>query len=140
MSNGKYCNSCNVFKSYGEFHRDRAASDGRKSTCKDCRHEHRVSTDAKISDAKYRVSDKGVTSAKKYRSKRDSGILARAKRLAHRAIQSAIEAGHMKSASSLKCADCGDDARDYHHESYEEEKWLDVEPLCRSCHMARHRQ
>ena len=60
------------------------------------------------------------------------------RRKAREAVNTAVRYGKIPRASSLKCADCSNDAREYHHESYEPECWLDVVPLCAFCHKARH--
>jgi hypothetical protein len=49
-----------------------------------------------------------------------------------------VKNGTMPHAWELTCADCGGQARDYHHEDYD--KPMKVVPLCRSCHKKRHRQ
>jgi len=39
------------------------------------------------------------------------------------------------------CENCGDDYRvQAHHESYEEDRWLDIVWLCDKCHKKRHKQ
>ena len=38
--------------------------------------------------------------------------------------------------SVFTCSDCVDRAQEYHHEDYS--LWWSVEPLCKSCHLARH--
>jgi len=51
-----------------------------------------------------------------------------------------VSAGRMANPQSLSCADCGKTAKDYHHESYAKKDHLNVIPLCRSCHVNRHKQ
>jgi len=57
---------------------------------------------------------------------------------AAKAVRDAIKRKQIKPAKKCKCADCGQKAEHLHHESYAPEKWLDVVPLCRSCHRKRH--
>jgi hypothetical protein len=57
---------------------------------------------------------------------------------AKRALQDAKYRGVIPLASSLQCLDCNAPASEYHHESYAEEDWLKVIPLCYTCHRARH--
>ncbi len=54
---------------------------------------------------------------------------------AHRAIALAIKQGVMTRADTHKCTYCGGPAKDWHHYAgYEEENWLVVQAVCRSCH------
>lgn len=59
--------------------------------------------------------------------------------VARKFLSSTIGKGILPRAKTLMCADCGNPADEYHHHAgYEEEHWLDVVPLCRECHLARH--
>lgn len=53
-------------------------------------------------------------------------------------LNAIVSKGKLPPASSLPCKDCGQSAAEYHHESYERDKWLDVIPLCKPCHTSRH--
>lgn len=54
-------------------------------------------------------------------------------------MRSAISRGLLPQISTCTCVDCGAQAAEYHHHvGYEEAHWLDVIPLCRECHLARH--
>lgn len=55
---------------------------------------------------------------------------------AHQAVKRAIETGKLPPIDSVICADCGEaKAEEYHHTNgYEKEHWLNVTPLCLSCH------
>jgi hypothetical protein len=55
---------------------------------------------------------------------------------AHNAVNNAIKRGDLPRVLTCDCVDCGIQAADYHHEDYS--KPLDVEPLCRLCHVKRH--
>jgi hypothetical protein len=57
---------------------------------------------------------------------------------ARMAVKSAIEKGILPKLSTCVCLDCKKPASDYHHENYDEP--LTVIPLCRYCHIKRHRQ
>ena len=57
---------------------------------------------------------------------------------AAKAVREAIKQKQIKPARKCKCADCGAKAQHLHHESYAEKEWLNVVPLCRSCHKKRH--
>lgn len=54
------------------------------------------------------------------------------------AVNNAIKLGHMPRPDTLSCTDCGQPACEFHHESYAEKDWLNVIPLCKACHTARH--
>ena len=56
--------------------------------------------------------------------------------VAHDMVASAVRRGDLPRVSTCDCVDCGIQAADYHHEDYS--KPLDVEPLCRLCHVKRH--
>jgi len=58
--------------------------------------------------------------------------------MARRAVSKAIESGLLAPASGFSCVVCGGEASEYHHESYEPERWLDVVPVCVPCHRAIH--
>jgi hypothetical protein len=54
---------------------------------------------------------------------------------AHQAVYIAVKKGELPKQNTLKCTDCGKQARDYDHRDYT--KPLDVEPVCRSCNQLR---
>ncbi len=56
------------------------------------------------------------------------------------ALRKAVITGELPNIKTQICVDCGEPADDYHHHNgYEPEHWLDVIPLCRTCHRNRHR-
>lgn len=59
---------------------------------------------------------------------------------AHNAVTNAVRLGQLPRASTVMCAnpECEKSAKQYHHESYEQEDWLIVIPLCVPCHTAVH--
>lgn len=60
-----------------------------------------------------------------------------AQQRAHAAVAKAVRLGEMPRARELSCVDCAKPAVDYDHRDYS--KPLEVEPVCRRCHMARGR-
>lgn len=54
------------------------------------------------------------------------------------AIRTAVRRGDIPPANAHKCAECGEQASDFHHWSYEKDDWLDVVPYCHDCHMQLH--
>lgn len=60
------------------------------------------------------------------------------KRKAQYKVSNAVRAGILEKKTS--CENCGSEYRvQAHHESYEEDKWLDVVWLCNTCHKERHK-
>lgn len=55
-------------------------------------------------------------------------------------VNNAVQKGELRPISTQKCRDCGSQAQNYHHWSYEPEHWLDVTPLCRQCHVDVHKE
>ena len=61
----------------------------------------------------------------------------RAKIKARRIVNHAIKRGWLPRPDEVSCVDCGITAAEYHHENYS--KPMDVVPLCKGCHLARHK-
>lgn len=57
---------------------------------------------------------------------------------AKKAVSRAVERGELAPVKTLACAECGEQASNYHHPSYARSQWLTVVPLCRSCHSLVH--
>jgi len=53
---------------------------------------------------------------------------------AQEAVHTAIRRGDLAHAKTLTCVRCGDPATEYHHWSYERDRWLQVEAMCPTCH------
>ena len=70
MTDGKTCTKCKVFKSFGEFHRDKKRKDGFQFHCKSCVKEYQVANAdrKKMYDKRYYVAnaDKRKLHRKKY--------------------------------------------------------------------------
>ena len=58
------------------------------------------------------------------------------KHIAHVIVYKAVRRGDLPRVSTCDCVDCGIQAAEYHHEDYS--KPLEVEPLCKLCHVKRH--
>jgi hypothetical protein len=56
---------------------------------------------------------------------------------ARKQVHDAVKKGIILPVSQCICKDCGVTARDYHHENYLLP--LEVVPLCRGCHIKRHK-
>jgi hypothetical protein len=54
---------------------------------------------------------------------------------AHRVVQAAIKQGFLPKATTQRCTDCNEPAREYDHRDYVHP--LRVDPVCRACNMRR---
>ena len=70
------------------------------------------------------------------RGNRVSYLNNRERHLARTKVKVYADRGKIPKATDCKCADCGIQAQEYHHEDYS--KALDVIPLCKPCHIKRH--
>lgn len=57
---------------------------------------------------------------------------------ARSAVHRAVERCELLSVVDCVCEICGDEAHVYHHHDYAPGYWLDVIPLCTSCHKTLH--
>lgn len=151
----KRCSSCLVEKPESEFSKNRSRSDGLAHYCKEC---------ANAALRQWRENNRDTWREGKRRNYRNNvereQERARQRRLSnphplqrhnceyHRvnpdrrpavnAVNRAVLRGEMPPVASLQCQSCGNPAEEYHHHSYEQQHWLDVTPLCRSCHRLLH--
>lgn len=144
----KKCTKCQNTLPVDDFYDDRRKADGKRAVCKAC---HVASTGqyqkserghAVFIAAKTRYNHKPETQRKRViymRQQRISGKWADRESARH-AVNQAVVNGTLPLVSSVCCADCGAQAREYHHASYDQERWLDVIPLCKDCHVRRHAQ
>ena len=116
LKNGlKWCFRCKLWKQRSQFNTDRSRGDGLTASCADCRR------------VKIRRKRKDTILSKKIQSQAASAVSYEVKR------------GYMIPAKTLPCRDCGKSAQEYHHHlGYKKPHWLDVIPLCKSCHVQRH--
>lgn len=118
----KTCYICKKQKPISQFYRDRSTPDGRQYRCKEC---------DKAKSIKWQ-RESG------YNSEREKSKRQESQRKAKTAVKIAVKQGKLPNVKSISCVDCGEQAQEYHHWSYKEEHWLDVIPLCITCHKARH--
>ena len=121
----KLCPACETVKPLSAFNKDKQNKSGVSCYCRECR---------KAKNSQWAQKQKPLKKAynKAYREKN------RVKVLAHQAVTKAIRHGLMAPAEACECNDCRAPATELHHHSYDEDHWLDVVPLCRSCHTQRH--
>lgn len=137
----KVCTKCGEAKPITEFHRQAHSPDGLHPACKSCTNAQNRSI--------YKAHKLAHLEAKRrYRAQNPDARLATIRkydainamaRKAHRAVRHAIAVGDIRPVHECVCQRCGNQAEVYHHESYEPERWLDVQPLCRVCHGEIHR-
>jgi hypothetical protein len=142
MNEMKQCFKCKDWfpKDTDHFRRNCNKSDGFDNYCKPCRSEwnrlpHRRAGNT-IRHRRYVQSEKGRLKARRLEQKyqRENKHLNHA----HNAVLRAIKRGGLPRPTTLFCADCGLQAQEYHHWSYEPKHFLDVIPLCKDCHNSRH--
>ena len=80
------------------------------------------------SNQQYGHSPKGLATQKRRREKDVEKCAARC------AVSNAIRLGNIPKASDCICQTCPNQAKEYHHNSYSPEHFLDVIPLCMPCH------
>lgn len=108
------------------------------------RPERRIAARAAV--AKHRKTEKGKAAQRAYNTndaaRARHALLRNANRpmrLAHKAVTLAIYHKTLPKASECACTHCEKTAGDYHHHNgYDEQHWLDVIPLCKSCHRLAH--
>ena len=125
----KTCTQCGEEKDLSAFYKDQRRLDGVRSHCKQCHNDairrRRIGT--------YRPhANSNAEYFRTYRRNNPEKIKAKSK------VQIAIKRGELAPASACQCNDCSKPAVDLHHHSYEPKHWLDVVPLCASCHRIRH--
>ena len=127
----KPCPKCGMTKSLAEFSKRGAR---RKSHCKPCikvsRKRYNESAAGREHNKQYWQSASGKQSKRRWYLAccRTDAIKARS------AISVAVRMGKMPPAKNLACR-CGQPAQEYHHHlGYAKEHWLDVLPLCATCH------
>lgn len=151
----KVCSKCGKEKPCSDFVKNRSRSDGLAHYCKDCAYLARKLWQEKHPES-YRASKRKTywqnpererERSKQYREnnpevvghQNHEYVKNNPQRMhAVNAVNRLVAAGGMPPVASLACVECGGQANDYHHHSYEQKYWLDVVPLCRSCHRLVH--
>ena len=94
---------------------------------------YRTHGDGRAANTRYQQSEKGKIA---HRNSVDADRIRNPiKARARGAVGMAVYRGKIPAAKHLECIMCGDGARHYHHHhGYDKEFWLDVIPVCVSCH------
>lgn len=151
----KTCSKCELEKSINDFSKNRSRPDGYAHYCKTCAHEAHGAW-KKNHPTTYRAlkrkgyannpeRERGRAKEKRLRNPETEKQWHQRRRQEHpmkmhavNAVNRAIAAGSLPHISTKQCSSCGNQAYHYHHHSYEQNHWLDVIPLCRSCHRLIH--
>lgn len=149
----KQCRRCKEWKFAKNFANYKKAPDGLQYWCRQCQTEYSRTTQRKESISLYAQSKQGKINRNKRQKnflKTEKGKLYRSNKSkrhrardivgeqARHATNKAVKDGIIPRISTQKCQECGNQARHYHHWSYEKEHWLDVIPLCFYCHIEVH--
>ena len=136
----KKCTKCGVEKMAEEFSKMAAAKDGMQSNCKACNKvssaEYRDANSEAIAarDAEYCQTPAGKETQRKANATRRAKSPEKA--AARTAVSNAIAAGRLV---RQPCLVCGETERvEAHHDSYHENRRLDVRWLCRPHHLEHH--
>lgn len=145
----KVCSKCLQPKELTEFNRDARQKDGHRPDCKQCRREkqaqYRNQPDFKernrINGLEFRRRDRAkpveersfrkhsATTRNEWRHRNPGSASA------HNAVYLAVQEGTIRPVTDFFCVHCGQPAQEYHHHlGYERQNWLNVEPVCQSCH------
>lgn len=158
----KICCRCRECKPLSEFHKHKGRQGGVRSACKSCLNQAARDAYKQSPNIRERIIHATCASYSKHRPKRLSysrqyrethkaalafaQICAKENNpsqfMAHNMIHQAIKKHQLPHPSSLKCCwpGCKNQAALYHHANgYDEDHWLDVEPLCRRHHGEAHR-
>ena len=117
--------------------------------CKQTLRSYNRSKKGKQVHRRWRQSNKGKQSLRKYRQSKNGEIAYRKSKrtylIAHFdrcqarfAVGNAVQSGKLRKPTEYTCSKCPDRAQEYHHDSYAPDHWLDVIPVCRSCHINIH--
>lgn len=113
-----------VSKSKKEWYRERGGREVARA--------RNASEEARLKKAEYLQTAAGKEAQKRKDDKRRESYPE--KLSAKGAVQNAMRHGKLPPVKTLKCARCDNQAEEYHHESYAEEDFLRVIPLCKICH------
>ena len=134
----KTCTKCKLEKEVSGFYKDRSKGDGLTNRCKAC--------DSSNSAAYYQKNKQRVKERNRAYSKTPNGKKSRCRSNikmreihsekwdARRSVRNAKKRGELVLEP---CEACGTekDIQAHHHKGYAKEHWLDVQWLCRPCHI-----
>ncbi|HUT00137.1 MAG TPA: hypothetical protein VMY59_07470 [Candidatus Thermoplasmatota archaeon] len=133
----KQCCRCKIVKELSNFHKSKRTKDGVQTMCKSCNKEYQ-----KVYIRKYRQTKTGKEIANRY-CHSDKGLYKsrkayeknKTKKIASASVRGKVKRGLIPHPSTLKCSNCTNRAREYHHhKGYAKKNWYDVIPICTICH------
>ncbi len=138
----KICPRCKENKSLLEFYKDQSRKSNHRAYCKNCCSAYNKTTEYKAATKRYHQSEKGKTYKKYYRQTKKHKATQKRYHIRHpehhkaqNAANYAIRTGRLIAPRFLLCHYCPKPAQEYHHwQGYKPEYWLDVVPVCISCH------
>lgn len=152
----KKCNGCQQEKLLTPeyWYRDRSKSDGFLTICKDCRNKSaKAYSDAHIEEIRQRSREwredncehhreyskdwRQNNRDKKNATRREARANHPEKERARSLITRMVKRGELPNVKTLKCIECEQPAKEYHHPDYERPDY--VIPLCQKCHRKAHR-
>lgn len=149
----KICNQCNEAKEINEFPKCTKEKDGYSYTCKTCtntakQQRRKLDPDRfkeynqkweethkeQIRETKKKWWQRNPKKASEYHNRMKSKYPEKFE--ARQAVAHAVQSRKLPPAKVFNCVYCMDNkASEYHHyNGYEKKNWLDVKPVCRSCH------
>lgn len=163
----KTCRSCKQSKPLNEFYKNHTCKYGYDTRCKKCTliyqksysktesgkavhckawRRYQAAGKHKVGNKRYENSEKGRATKKHYQQTEKYKDYQRLYRIAHPerhkislTVSNAIRDGKLPRPGTLSCHYCGQKAEQYHHwHGYEPEHYLDVIPICHSCHVLIH--
>jgi hypothetical protein len=136
----KTCVDCGEVKPFEDFYRNRGMKDGRANRCKAC--QRVVTATWKRKNAEHvravlrRWKEQNPDAVRgHYSGWRERN---REKLLAHRAVKAAVRSGRLSRPEACESCERVAPRLEAHHADYA--KQLEVKWLCRSCHLAEHKE
>lgn len=130
----KRCRKCGAVKPLDAFNRDRRSPDGRQSYCRDC---SRSAVSEAEATRPNRPSKKASVAARR-RAKAEYRRRHPQKHRAHQAVAKAVHRGQIVKPSACERCERPTAAEHLHGHHHDYDKPLEVEWLCRRCHVASH--
>jgi hypothetical protein len=143
----KVCRSCKEAKPTSEFYPHDGHKDGLSSYCHKCTLQRRAiryrsghnrqlkaEYDKRANQTERRKLQRRAA-MRRWRSRNKQSVEA------HMAVRWAVYFGILPPLGKTPCGKCGQPSYQYHHTNgMEEPHWIDVVPLCKTCHLAAHRK
>lgn len=161
--NFKVCFKCGVEKPLSDFYKHSRMKDGHLNKCKECtkvdtkenrelNEDYYKEYDRNRPNHVERIANNRERNHKLKEEDYETWTLLNKNRLdnyrnkypnknkAHNAVNNAIRDGRLFKSEVCQCCGVKMDKLEGHHESYEEDQWLNVIWLCDKCHKTRHKE